>query len=204
MLGIQKNFTSLSTFLDMNEIPFIKFNEKVLQRSFEVQLINCDEVVRKVSKKFRKSWKNFCNCCSFVGIYCREFENYFYDQLLRFLGQLSYAGNIDINNPLNGCPKGQMNMSAKVSCCTNMNKIRRPFKECCLYPLLVIWRWQFDLCVAKCNDDLSSYTSSSYRCCVLPCCFTYLKVIDAHPEINGIMREGVKYSFMLSVANETK
>lgn len=97
-----------------------------------------------------------------------------------------------------------MNVSAKNICCHNLNKLRRPFPQCCWYPLLVIWRWQFELCVEKCNHDLSSTTSASYRCCVLPCCFTYLKVIGAYPERDGIRKDGLVFSFFLSVNNDTR
>jgi hypothetical protein len=37
------------------------------------------------------------------------------------------------------------------------------------------------------------------RCCVVACCFKKLEIITEHPEIDGIQKDGVKLSFMLSV-----
>lgn len=82
--------------------------------------------------------------------------------------------------------------------CSNLNKKRKPFNECCEYPLVVVWTWQYELCQESCSDDMLE------RCCVLTCCLNQVGILDTldTPNIN-INKEALVESYMMSVSNNS-
>lgn len=108
----------------------------------------------------------------------------------------------DINN-LTECEKGMNSTMKKLCCDMLMEKLQYTSPDtCCIYPRLVIWKWQFNLCREKCNLPYN-FTQEEYvekGCCHLTCCMKYAKIIAENPLIDGVDSEGLKFSFLLSVS----
>ena len=85
-------------------------------------------------------------------------------------------------------------------CCAAMDAHRRNFSDCCEYPQLVVWQWQYNMCI----KNVQAKGQQPSRCTVMPCCYTYMGAIDKNIIKSGIKVAGLKYSFLLSVGNETK
>lgn len=98
-----------------------------------------------------------------------------------------------------------------------MNTVRTNFTTCCRYPVLVVWKFNYNLCVSECkNKNLedsmyknphlqwSSLILKIFSCCILGCSFEksdlfrriYRGYLTSSPN-------GVYASFMLSVGNDT-
>lgn len=94
--------------------------------------------------------------------------------------------------------------------CKYLNSVRANFTVCCEYPVLVIWMWQYKICVKECKAQ----DRANERCCILPCCFRFLGVLNitktTDPETNeekvttDVDWNGLVYSFLLSVGNDTR
>lgn len=95
------------------------------------------------------------------------------------------------------CEKG-MDSTTKETCCNNwMNQSREVNpRECCDYPYLALFKWQYEPCQEKCGVN---QTDGGMRCCFLACYFKQLKVIgnDSQSEIDV---EGLKFSYLISVS----
>lgn len=88
--------------------------------------------------------------------------------------------------------------------CEYLNSVRSNFTICCEYPQIVIWRWQFD----QCCDQCAAQDKSGDRCCILSCCFGLMGMLQFSQSDDGnttatFMQEGMVYSFLLSVGNDT-
>lgn len=93
----------------------------------------------------------------------------------------------------------------KQTTCKYLNTIRANYTVCCEYPLLVIWRWQYDLCKDKCEKD----GESDITCCTLACGLNTLGVLHTATNNEGknqidVYWHGLVYSFLLSVGNDTQ
>lgn len=87
--------------------------------------------------------------------------------------------------------------------CKELNKVRANFTICCLYPTIVMWRWQLDECQRQCKD----MDDDDMRCCILICNY---RILDFLPKENSNEKnfthdptKGMISSFMLSVGNAT-
>jgi hypothetical protein len=89
-----------------------------------------------------------------------------------------------------------MSSDDKYLCCNNFYKevSKVGFYDCCAYPKLVVYRWDYNDCVEKC----SNFTNDK-RCCALTCCLKSLNIIGKKENLGEIYEAGLKYSFQLSV-----
>lgn len=110
---------------------------------------------------------------------------------------------INFDNPT-ACPKGTMNITAKETCCGNMNKIRLPFADCCYYPILVIPYWEQFLCGWGCSLEVLAGETTNERCCNLQCSFLSIGVIGLNSVKDGINIAGLINSFMWSVGEDPR
>jgi hypothetical protein len=83
----------------------------------------------------------------------------------------------------------------KTNCCDNLNKQRSDFSSCCEYPILVVYRDDYDECTSQCT----SKGQEGSRCCILSCCFKRLGILGDN--ITAISPEGLSSSFKMSVKN---
>lgn len=94
----------------------------------------------------------------------------------------------------------------KTKNCEYLNEIRANFTACCDYPVLVIWRWQYNFCVQECEEAGRPYE----RCCTLPCSFRLLGVMTVIRNDDGSVAQvdvnpgGLVHSFLLSVGNDSQ
>ncbi|KAG5669301.1 hypothetical protein PVAND_017189 [Polypedilum vanderplanki] len=113
------------------------------------------------------------------------------------------GGGLDpkyITDP-DSCPNEVFtNNDDKQKCCELLNKKRAKFADCCDYPQLVIWQWQYNLCVKQTSVGGKPPT----RCNLLHCCFQYLGVLTSNVPKDGMNEAGFEYSFLLSVDNNTR
>lgn len=63
----------------------------------------------------------------------------------------------------------------------------------------MIWEWYVKACAAK----VKARGQQLKRCNMAPCCYQYMKIIDSTVTKKGIKIDGVKYSMMISVDNQT-
>ncbi|KAL7015132.1 hypothetical protein ACKWTF_016295 [Chironomus riparius] len=84
-------------------------------------------------------------------------------------------------------------------CCAAMDANRRNFSDCCEYPQIVVWQWQYNMCI----KNVQAKGQEPNRCNVMPCCYQYMGTIDSTVTKSGIKVAGLKYSFLLSVNNNT-
>jgi hypothetical protein len=80
-----------------------------------------------------------------------------------------------------------------------LNDVRANLTACCEYPALVLWQWQYDYCTDTCMQD----SLSRDRCCILVCCLNLLTILGSTTEKTEVKQEGLVYSFLLSVGNDT-
>lgn len=85
------------------------------------------------------------------------------------------------------------------TCCKNLDRKRQNFPDCCKFPQIVIWDWQYKACQAK----VKARGQREQRCNMMPCIYQYMKVIDSTVIRKGAKPDGLKYSFLLSVGNLT-
>lgn len=90
--------------------------------------------------------------------------------------------------------------------CRYLDSVRTNYTVCCQYPVLVVWKWQYDECLKKCTQKGHSFN----HCCVFPCCFNKLGVLkviyadDGNVTSVDVDWRGPVYSFMLSIGNDTR
>ncbi|CAG9811935.1 unnamed protein product [Chironomus riparius] len=98
------------------------------------------------------------------------------------------------------CPMNQFSSQQEFDdCCAAMDANRRNFSDCCEYPQLVVWQWQYNMCI----KNVQAKGQEPNRCNVMPCCYQYMGTIDSTVTKSGIKVAGLKYSFLLSVNNNT-
>lgn len=81
-----------------------------------------------------------------------------------------------------------------------LNDVRANLTACCEFPALVIWQWQYDSCTETCATEDSL---SHDRCCIMVCCLNMLTILGSTTEKTDVRKEGLVYSFLLSVGNDT-
>lgn len=89
----------------------------------------------------------------------------------------------------------------KQKSCSYLNSIRANYTICCEYPILVMWRWQYNYCQELCNYD-------AYNCCSYECSYRLLGVLVETVNEDGTFQIdvdwlGLVYSFLNSVGNDT-
>ncbi|KAG5669300.1 hypothetical protein PVAND_017188 [Polypedilum vanderplanki] len=93
-----------------------------------------------------------------------------------------------------------INNDDRFTCCHLLNKKRASFRDCCEYPQLMLWRWQYDLCV----NQFSINGQEPSRCNLINCCFQYMGILTDNVPRDGINKTGFEFGFLLSVQNNTK
>lgn len=91
----------------------------------------------------------------------------------------------------------EVQLEDKVTRCKRLNEVRKGFQECCVYPLIVVWRWQYDRCTISCSSQFFS------RCCVLVCCLNQMGALQGSNVPQRLNPAALVSSFMLSVQNNT-
>ncbi|KAG5669298.1 hypothetical protein PVAND_017186 [Polypedilum vanderplanki] len=110
-----------------------------------------------------------------------------------FFSFISTVISVDINNP-RSCPIS-IQEPDKTTCCDNLNNKRDDFTKCCNYPIMVVYRDDYDDCTNQCTKNGKEAT----RCCLLSCCFKKLGIIADNSSI--INTQGLINSFTMSVKN---
>lgn len=94
--------------------------------------------------------------------------------------------------------------------CAYLNSIRANFTTCCQYPILVIWYFQFQECLASCGINENSTETAQGHCCIQVCCYNKIGLLnpvyndDGSQAPSEVDWRGLVYSFMLSVGNDTQ
>ena len=89
--------------------------------------------------------------------------------------------------------------------CKYLNSVRANFTSCCEYPLVALWRWQWELTANYC----ASIGKANDNCCHLISDFKFLGILKTVTNDDGsthsdVSAEGLIYSFLLSVGNDTQ
>lgn len=95
----------------------------------------------------------------------------------------------------------------KQKTCEYLNSVRANYTICCHYPLLVMWTYQYNECLAECN--VTGWDTHG-SCCLQPCCLRKIGLLNPVYNEDGVLSKsevdwlGLVYSFMLSVGNDTQ
>lgn len=93
-----------------------------------------------------------------------------------------------------------MNEEDQRKTCLYLNSVRSNFTACCEYPAVVIWVWQYEICVKECENKPED---QPMRCCILICGLNMGQILNSRTEVSELLQPGYVYSFMLSIGNET-
>jgi hypothetical protein len=66
---------------------------------------------------------------------------------------------------------------------------------CCMYPTLVIWRWQFNHCKHECES------AKDNGCCINVCTMKAVHFIETTEDGAIVNLQGIARSYMLSIGN---